>query len=101
MDCKKSIIVVGGFMIAVASLLAASPAIHASAVYKIAMKRSHPDKPLTRDEILSAVEKRYKGRIMSLQAKPSGAAQDCHVARMMGAEDPHVGEHMTIHVACD
>jgi hypothetical protein len=97
MGCKKSIIVVGGFIIAVASLLAVSPAIHASDAYKIAMKRSHPDKPLTRDEILSAVEKRYKGRIMSLQAKPSSGAQDCHVVRMMSL----TGEYMTIHVACD
>ena len=98
MGCQKSIIVVGGFIIAIASLLSVSPAIHAADTqYKIAMKRSNPDKPLTRDEVLSAVETRYKGRIMSLQAKPSSGAPDCHIVRMMSL----TGEYMTINVACD
>lgn len=98
MGCQKPIFVVGGLIIAVASLLSVSPAIHAADTpYKIAMKRSDPDKPLTRDEVLSAVETRYKGRIMSLQAKPSSSAPDCHIVRMMSL----TGEYMTIGVACD
>lgn len=98
MACKKSIILIGGFIIAAATFLSTSPALHAAETpYKVTMKRSSPDKPLTRDEILSAVETRYKGRIMSLQAKPSSAMPDCHIVRMMSL----TGEYMTINVACD
>ena len=65
--------------------------------YKISLKRANPDKPLTRGEILSAVETRYKGRIMTIQAKPSNDAEDCHIVRMISLS----GEYMTIEVACN
>lgn len=69
----------------------------ADSQYKVAMKRSNPNDPISRDGILSAVNDKYKGRILSVQEKPSPSSPDCHIIRMLSL----TGEYMTIYVACD
>jgi len=99
MGCKKSILIaVGGFMVAISVALSLpSIANAADSQYKIGMKRSNPSDPISRDGILSAVNDKYKGRILSVQEKPSPSTPDCHIVRMLSL----TGEYMTIRVACD
>ncbi|MBU0655514.1 MAG: hypothetical protein KJ914_10345 [Gammaproteobacteria bacterium] len=98
MDFKKSIsAAMCGAIIAGISLLSVSSAASAADTkYKISMKRANPAEPISRDGILSAVKSKYKGRILSVQEKPSPSTPDCHIVRMLSLD----GEYMTIQVAC-
>lgn len=68
----------------------------ADSIYKISLKRQTPNNPISRDKILSAVNDKYHGRILSIQEKQTPSAPDCHIVRMLGLD----GEYMTLHVAC-
>jgi hypothetical protein len=99
MGYKKPILIAMGGLI-VASLIALSLPTVANAnnsVYKIALKRPNPATPISRDGILSAVNDKYDGRIMSVEEKPTPSTPDCHIVRMLSL----TGEYMTIRVACD
>lgn len=98
MDIKRSILTaLCSFLMIGTSLLAVPSIANASDTkYKISMKRANPSEPISRDGILSAVKAKYKGRILSVQEKPSSSAPDCHIVRMLSLD----GEYMTIKVAC-
>lgn len=98
MGWKKSIAgITGSLIITIASAsMFASVAVAADNIRKIALHRVHPDVPLTRDEILSRVKQKYKGRILSVQEKDLPGYPDCHVIRMLSIE----GEYLAVHVAC-
>lgn len=98
MDFKRSIFAVLCGAIITGTSLFSLPSVAgaADAKYKISMKRANPAEPISRDGILSAVKSKYKGRILSVQEKPSASAPDCHIVRMLSID----GEYMTIQVAC-
>lgn len=98
MDFKRSIpaALCGALITGICFSSLPSVASAADTKYKISMKRANPAEPISRDGILSAVKSRYKGRILSVQEKPSASAPDCHIVRMLSID----GEYMTIQVAC-
>jgi hypothetical protein len=92
MPRKNGLIIVVGIVLS----FLLSIGLCAGSDYKISLKRIKPSEPISRDGILSAVNDKYDGRIMSVQEKPSPNAPDCHIVRMLGL----TGEYMTIYVAC-
>ena len=92
MHFKNQIFITGLIILSLtASVLAAD------SIYKISLKRQNPNNPISRDGILSAVNDKYHGRILSVQQKQTPSAPDCHIIRMLGLD----GERMVIHVACE
>lgn len=63
----------------------------------LSIVRTNPNTPISRSDIIAAIEHRYeKSRILSMQARPSNAAPDCHVARILKPG----GELLAVYVAC-
>jgi hypothetical protein len=69
----------------------------ADSTYRISLKRQSPSEPISLDGIVSAVNDKYHGRILSVQEKQTPSAPDCRIVRMLGTD----GEYMSIRVACD
>lgn len=98
MDFKRSMLAaVCSVMVAgVGSLMLSGLAEAADSEKKISLQRTNPSEPIGRDAVLSRVKAEYKGRVLSVQEKPSPAYPDCHIVRMLSLE----GEYLTIKVAC-
>lgn len=63
----------------------------------LSIVRTNPNTPISRSEIIAAIEHRYeKSRILSMQARPSNAAPDCHIVRILKSDS----ELMAVYVAC-
>lgn len=61
------------------------------------MERVNPNIPISRTEIIAAVEHRYeKSQILSMQSRPTNAAPDCHIVRVLKSD----GEMIQLYVAC-
>ena len=67
------------------------------AVEHIPIPRKKADTPISRDEILETIKSHCKGRILSLEEKPTVDFPDCHVIRVLTIQ----GEYLTLHLACD
>lgn len=98
MDFKRSILAaVCSVMVAGAgNIMLPGLANAADSEKKISLQRTNPSEPIGRDAVLSKVKASYKGRVLSVQEKPSPAYPDCHIVRMLSLE----GEYLTIKVAC-
>ena len=95
MDFKqsiKSVLVVTSIFLNTVAM----PVNTAEVMHKISMTRANPTQPISRDAILSIVKSTYKGRILSVQEKPTPDFPDCHIVKMLSLE----GEYLSINVAC-
>ena len=95
MDFKqsiKSVLVVTSIFLNTVAM----PVNAAEVMHKISMTRANPTQPISRDAILSTVKSTYKGRILSVQEKPTPDFPDCHIVKMISLE----GEYLSINVAC-
>ncbi len=98
MDFKQSIFAAlcSVMVVGATSALLPNIAVAADSEKKISLKRTNPDEPIGRDAVLSKVKATYKGRVLSVQEKPSPDYLDCHIVRMLALD----GEYLTIKVAC-
>lgn len=59
--------------------------------------QANPNKPISRSEIIAKVEQQYeKSTILSVQARPTNAAPDCHIVRVLKSD----GEMTQLEIAC-
>ena len=79
-----------------AFLLALSLSLYATE-HSISLHRDNANVPISRGEIITVLEEEYEAaRILSLQARPSYAAPDCHVASLLKPD----GELIKVYVGC-
>lgn len=64
----------------------------------ISMSLEREDKsfPITKGEVIGAVKKKYKGRILTIKEYPDGGV-DCHVVKLITKK----GDLRTINISCE
>lgn len=80
------------------STLAATGAFAAENDNPISMSLEREDKnfPITKGEVVGAVKKKYKGRILTIKEYPDGGV-DCHVVKLITKK----GDLRTINISCE
>jgi hypothetical protein len=75
------------------SALAATKAL---TIPKTSVKKLNKNKPASKIEIITAVKKKYSGRILSVRKRYKAHGTDCHHVKIIDKK----GELLLIHVAC-